>query len=148
MKILKTYNQIFENKLTDDEYYLADLVRDNEIDEVEKILIKTKPDLNEFYTGEYLILLDATSLEMIDLLISYGADINLVNGDGDGLFTFLGYGYNFNDLMKRGIDISKSCDDTMIFDRLSDDNQEIIIKYYPEEYKKYLKKKNVKKFKI
>jgi len=155
MRILKSYNQIFERNLSDDEYdFLVDLISGDELTEVERIIKKTKIDLNKPYYDDYILISNSTSLDMVKLLVKYGADPFLMNYKGDDLAYFLANNYSFNEtkdmlaifiyLTELGLDWNKTL--SAIPENIKGLN--ILFEKFPEKYKQYQKNQKSKEFNL
>ena len=149
MKILKTYNQLFENfdKISVDNL----MINFSDWDYIEKWL-KKGGDINvKDRDGWTLLTLNTNNNNffIVTDLLELGADPNIPNGNGNTAL-----------ILARDIDMIKflidnDADWNMInnngkdfVDLLNNDEKEIIKKEYPEKYQEYLKKKQMIKFNI
>jgi len=167
MKILKTYKQLFETVMSYN--YLIMMIQKNNLEELKK-LIDSGSNVTEtndygrnllFYIPEKKF--NSKTKEIIKLLIDNGLDINNQTNAGDTALLYYIKSYNvrnkliIKELIKNGanwniknnqgldfVDILKAKEDTFSDLKLS----QIFIVGFQKEYKKYLREKQTKKFKI
>ena len=167
LMVKKTLTQNNPNIKTD-QYYLplSDIIQDNNINDV-KLLLSSNVGINidrtyvDYFNSYYI--LDANSIDMLELLLKYGANINSVNGDGDSLFTYFWddeYDNKLSFLIDYNIDWELPAveysfidhvfmKDNTIFDDTIQKKLNIKLKErYPEKYDFYRKRYKVKKFNI
>ena len=149
MKYLKTFEGIHEQNL-----YFS--IRTKNIKEVRKILKQFNVDINSKTLSGDTPLISAVEKYFIDgvkILIKAGANLNLTNNiKRTALFYAAFYKYiNIVDiLIDAGADwnIKDDANNEDFLEQLDKEDIDIIIKKYPEKYKKYLIKKQADKFNL
>jgi len=170
MKVLKTFNIFKENneinlygvyydvdnnsvynKDGDNVFELA--IIENDIPLVKKLFKKFPIKLNELFNHEYIYIIDISSLNMLKLLVDFGADLNISNKVGETIFSL------YNNLDKKEflffliendinwcLNMYGNLDTTFCEHVFSDEEKlrEVLKEKYPEKYKKYQKKYKTK----
>ena len=147
MRKLKKYNQLFENDDTLSTN-LRNYILDDKVKLTRLLLSNNNIDLNELTSNGYSYLLDASSIEMIELLCMFGADVNIKNEWGEGILETHGV-KNTNIiyvLLENNLNIEN------FLEYLDDEDYTLYVNYikknYSDDYYKYMKNKNKKKFNL